>query len=242
MRALVTISVVLAAALVLAAPALAEIAWDGTGSLEDKGYVLSGGTANGERIPFAWDTPTSGTAVEDTTAAANRSGYYKLSGSGLGSELTNSAGWAVEWRVETLQNTGDHFGVYLAAADNVGGIGVLMLPDKVEWFDGAFDAYTGGTNDGALITSAITAGYHTMGITVAANATVAHLWVDSVDQGTIALNGGTSAVAVGDCSSGSAGQANWDYLNINKVPEPSAIALLVSGLLGLLCHAWRKQK
>jgi hypothetical protein len=35
----------------------------------------------------------------------------------------------------------------------------------------------------------------------------------------------------------------WDYVNINApVPEPSALALLASGLLGLLCYAWRKRR
>ena len=29
---------------------------------------------------------------------------------------------------------------------------------------------------------------------------------------------------------------------VNAVPEPGTIALLATGLLGLLCYAWRRQK
>ena len=34
----------------------------------------------------------------------------------------------------------------------------------------------------------------------------------------------------------------FDNLTLSNVPEPSALALVVSGLLGLLCYAWRRRK
>ena len=34
----------------------------------------------------------------------------------------------------------------------------------------------------------------------------------------------------------------WDDMVIDVVPEPSSVALLISGLVGLLAYAWRKRK
>ena len=33
-----------------------------------------------------------------------------------------------------------------------------------------------------------------------------------------------------------------DGLELRQVPEPSALILLASGLLGLLCYAWRRRR
>lgn len=33
-----------------------------------------------------------------------------------------------------------------------------------------------------------------------------------------------------------------DSVSVNQVPEPTTLCLVIIGLLGLLCYAWRKQK
>ena len=39
------------------------------------------------------------------------------------------------------------------------------------------------------------------------------------------------------------GEANWAYVKLNApIPEPGTLTLLVTGLIGLLCYAWRKRK
>jgi hypothetical protein len=38
------------------------------------------------------------------------------------------------------------------------------------------------------------------------------------------------------------GVANIDRVSVNEVPEPSTLCLLASGLIGLVCYAWRKRK
>ncbi|MBU4271654.1 MAG: PEP-CTERM sorting domain-containing protein [Planctomycetes bacterium] len=35
---------------------------------------------------------------------------------------------------------------------------------------------------------------------------------------------------------------NFDSVTVTVIPEPSTLALLATGLLGLLCYAWRKRK
>lgn len=37
-------------------------------------------------------------------------------------------------------------------------------------------------------------------------------------------------------------QLNLDNIRVEKIPEPSTIALLAGGLVGLLCYAWRKRR
>jgi len=46
----------------------------------------------------------------------------------------------------------------------------------------------------------------------------------------------------GEVSFSNIGPANLSFSILNPVPEPSTLALLASGLVGLLCYAWRKRK
>lgn len=50
----------------------------------------------------------------------------------------------------------------------------------------------------------------------------------------------------GGSNSGMAGRSHWNSVvfdtNGTPTPEPGTIALLVSGLIGLLCYAWRKRQ
>jgi hypothetical protein len=41
---------------------------------------------------------------------------------------------------------------------------------------------------------------------------------------------------------GGATHSNIDNITVGTIPEPSVIVLLASGLIGLLCYAWRKRK
>ena len=49
-------------------------------------------------------------------------------------------------------------------------------------------------------------------------------------------------LAVGDNSSGDSGYYRMDYVGTTAIPEPSALVLAATGLLGLLAYAWRKRK
>ena len=49
-------------------------------------------------------------------------------------------------------------------------------------------------------------------------------------------------LAVGDNSSGDSGYYRMDYVGTTFIPEPSALVLASTGLLGLLAYAWRKRR
>ncbi len=215
--------------------------WDGSGDPTAHGFAI----APASPTPFQFDTengsPQPGVAYQNTTADNALMGYYEAA---VG--LSNAEGWTVEARVQVLQNTGDHFGLFFSAEDEVGGVGALLFPDKIEWFNGGFDTFSAtGLNDGALLTTAIDEGYHTLAITLAPNETAAHVWVDGIDQGTIDLTPGTyyARAVFGDGSSNSGGEANWDYVNVNDTaPEPSTLVMAGIGLACALGYVWRKRR
>jgi hypothetical protein len=222
-------------------PTLPGFIWDGSGDPIAHGFKITptGGA------PFRFDTQSGlakpGVAYQNTTASDSMTGCYETT-----ADLRNANGWKVEARVQVLQNTGDHFGLWFSAEDDVGGVSALLCPNKIEWFNGNYDTYVASSlNDGALLTTAIGAGYHLLGITLAPNATAAHVWVDGIDRGIIALtaNAYYGRVIFGDGSGDSGAVANWDYVNVNYlVPEPSAIVSLFTGVVAMLYYAWRKRK
>ncbi len=61
------------------------------------------------------------------------------------------------------------------------------------------------------------------------------------------VGGDYERLIFGDCSGLDNGTAEVDYVRFTKgayapIPEPSTVALLATGLIGLLCYAWRKRK
>jgi hypothetical protein len=93
--------------------------------------------------------------------------------------------------------------------------------------------------------------YHVFRLTQLPNANSFSAWRDGVLLGS-GLTGGMalgSNLALGSEGSIWRGTANVDYLRFTSgawapapIPEPTTLTLLLTGLIGLLAHAWRKRK
>jgi hypothetical protein len=152
------------------------------------------------------------------------------------SELSNATGWTVEVREQIIDSSG--FGAAMWAGDNKGLVSMNFSNARVDFFEGQFDASSGDYS--------LSSGYHTFKISVAPGDNAAEIFLDggasSIKR--IALNrasGGTS-LGFGDIAGSGWAQANWDYVKVNAVPEPSSVAILVTAMLGLVAYAWRKRK
>jgi hypothetical protein len=93
-------------------------------------------------------------------------------------------------------------------------------------------------------------GYHTYQLTnSAANPGVVSFSIDGVVRGSnlapLSYANATDQVAFGDISSGDYGAARAYFTSVTwqagQVPEPSAVMLLVTGLIGIAAYAWRKR-
>jgi hypothetical protein len=239
MRSLATIGMVLAVMFALAVPASATFIWEGSGDPTAAGnFTTVHGAGMSGTQGYTFDSPTAGFMQQDTTGYTGAGTYnrFVLSSTIAASQLSNAAGWTVETRVQTQVNSGsDAYAMFFDAEDNVGGIGILLHPTSIDVGPGDFSSST---------TLALSDdGYHTIAINVAPGATSGHVWVDGVDSATVALaaNFAAPTFTFGDASSSSVGQASWDYVKINA-PEPCALVLLVMGVLGLICYAWRRRR
>lgn len=248
MRTLVAASVVMGLVFLLAVPASATLMWDGSGDPASAGLELAHGTGITGSAGWYPDHESSaseggshvGTMWMNTDAYSGTGTWtrYQLPSATANTELVNASGWTVEMRVQTVANTGDGWGAAIDVEDNVGGVGVLLYPDKIDCYKGDWSSSTS--------ISGLSTGYHTLRIAVAPAGTSANFYID----GAITPNATVNLVAdagrrlvFGDISGGGSGRVNFDYVNVNApVPEPSAIIMLAIGLLGLVCYAWRKRK
>jgi hypothetical protein len=252
MKTLLTCCVVLATVFALVMPASASFIWDGAGDPALNGFSnLMGIAPTGFRYDQENGAAHVGTLYQDTREYTSSGSRFGLAAGTASSELVNANGWSMELRQQTISSSGGHFGASFVAADNVGGVGVLLCANRIEFFSAGWDTYTGaGAIDGAVVAKYFDllegesfGDYHAIGIKVAPGASVAHAFVDGIDVGTtIPLTAPGPNMWFGDGSGGDSAVVNWDSVRLNAVPEPSVMALCVPGVIGLLCYAWRKQK
>ena len=218
MRSLVTVSLMWALALVVAAPVSAGVLFDGSGNPVSAGFVYD--PAGSEYSGFTFDDPFPGVMHENT--GPSQFARWDLAPTTAASELDRSAGWAVQTRFNTVTNAGSYdFGLYMSVLDGSGGFGLLPRPHVVDVYTGDFASYTGvGTNPDASI-NILPGVYHKYRLVVAPGATTGDVYVDfaTTPNATIPLNftpAPTPRLRFGDVSSTDYGDAYWDYLAVNR--------------------------
>jgi hypothetical protein len=113
--------------------------------------------------------------------------------------------------------------------------------NDVSGFDGSYNSASPIAS--FAISSADTAG---MTYTVMIPAAVIQNWIDNSAQNAGFALASPANVPGGDCWYGASAlntTLSWrPMLTVNTVPEPGTLALLATGLIGLLCYAWRKRR
>lgn len=219
--------------LMVGSAANAAVIWD-TGDPASSGFTASG-IGSGD---YTIDSPSIGLMTQNTTGSS--AGKYVLpAGPGAGSalnELVNATGWDMEVRINVTSPTavgGGYYQVTAYAGDANGAFQLGFLPTEAFYY----------TTGGAVSLGAYTAGFHTFKITRSAGNTTSY--DISVDGGAPVTTpdwaSGTPMAVFGDGTGGSGtGAAQWDYVKINEVPEPAAIALLGIGGMALLGRRRRR--
>jgi hypothetical protein len=254
MKTMLLSVLVVMAVLFVAAPAMADIIWDGSVDPTTVGYTLlptasSPGTGGTLQTPVPFLINVSGDSAGTTTATPGISwqntenvgigfGYYRADNNGL----TKAAGWQAEFRNQVVLMDSkvpvDYWGAMFAVSDDAGAVAILETGTSIQVWAGNYASYPN-----PLAQIAVDSGYHTVTIVSAPGSQQSTVWVDGVLGATLTRAFDNPAapnqVTFGDASSGSSAMVNWDYVN---VPEPSTLALLATGLFGLLCYAWRKRK
>lgn len=233
---LYALSVALVVPLVLSRAALGAVLFDGSGDPEDSGFEAINEAPAGWFFDTESGSPSPGVLYQDTTDVLPgdpATSGYRLPAATAATELVRADGWFVEYRVEVLANTGSLFGLVFAVEDDMGGLGALLLPDRLDFYERDFSTYPT-----AAVSHSIGPGFHTVGYEVAPGASDASIYVDGALVGVLdatKIGLGVPDLNFGDGSGGDVGIANWDYISVNSgsvIPEPATVALLVIGLLG----------
>jgi hypothetical protein len=143
------------------------------------------------------------------------------------------------------------YGSGAAAKSYAISVGSRMVPDPNEVMVGQVTDINTGAVVGAMNVGAWGAGYHTYKIAKeSATSDNVNFYVDGGWQATFGPNTGAGTIsdlnrfvwgASATLDTDNA-DARWSAVTLQTtVPEPSTVALLVTGVLGLIAYAWRKR-
>ena len=236
MRALLAASVVVAVVFALTVPASATtINWDGSGSPATAGYATGYSGTHGDDA-WSFNTPSTGVMTKATSSWSTWKQTI--------SDISSSAGYTVSFSVDDAGGTDNGacmFAVGNPNGNSGNGLGVQMVftDSQICFRDDNWSLVSGApvvTNPG---------GFNVVTLSQAPGGGDVSITINGSSYGSIApfQDGQHGSIEFGSNNDGGVGTV-WDYVNVGPAPtpEPSAIILLVTALLGLLCYAWRKRK
>ena len=200
--------------------------------MADGDTMLSGGAWN---VNLPDRDPPSGTP---TNLCGSAYFYNSLPTTFTDSVVTGSARIAFSGG---SSNIDDRTLVFLSdgAADTGYAFSVAFIP-------GAIKGYQHGATNYTIAVSNNDNAFHTYGWSLDRAAGTLSLSFDGGPVGLATYNvkgnwAGDTELYFGDATGGSAHAETWDSWSLTTLPEPSTLVLLVTGLLGLVCYAWRKR-
>jgi hypothetical protein len=205
----------------------------------------------------AWASPGTGNAQVNTTTGtwdvvqAAGTGHAVYNYNSLPATLATSAtlnGPVVSCEaridVDTFSGAQDDqtaFAMGHGDASTGYGVGMYFQSGKIVTLTGA----TAGTATNFAVSN-VDGEYHTYGCDLNLSTRMLTVKFDGAQVGSAisaAANWfGEDALYFGDGTYGNAHAETWDRWTLTQTPEPSAVMLLVTGMFGLVCYAWRKRK
>lgn len=235
---------------------------DGTSPVSSTGLIVENNYGHTSRT---WTANAWGDNWSIKTDSSASTGYPGTSGAGSDKGITQNGlfgDWGFQYGLSTdfviqtdAVQPSDRFDISVGSGVGIGDANTLSVffgaTGGITLFTGAMR----GTDTG--FTSGLTAGtWNNYAIRVNTVAKTIEVFTNEVSRGVIDVTSvgagkknyssylNNSMVSVGGCYAPGGAAILWtDNFQVGSaVPEPSTIALLATGLLGLLAYAWRKRK
>ena len=214
-------------------------------------------TVDTDPVIGAGDTGGSWVVNEDIAGHVNVVAGQYLQLTRRGDTETHPAdAHATGWNVASTTNKVVTFSTKLQAASDsadsmllvFSSTGITEHPAALDMFDiyfatdGVIHFYDRAGNDWSNPTFGYTLGaWHDVAVTLDTTARTFQLQVDSNTDIARSWTGPSHQLGTVTLAAGGPG-AEGLFDNVGLVPEPTSLALLATGLLGLLAYAWRKRK